>query len=55
MPLKGNMFELLIDALITDLISKDVGPVSLLIWNEKKLLNNSSWDFEHVLDTMDNY
>ena len=21
----------------------------------KKLLNNSSWDFEHVLDTMDNY
>ena len=21
----------------------------------KKLLNNSSWDFEHVLDTMDDY
>ena len=21
----------------------------------KKLSNNSSWDFEHVLDTMDNY
>ena len=28
---------------------------ALLIWNEKKLLNNSSWDFEHVLDTMDDY
>ena len=34
-------------------LETDQSPVYHSSFEVKKLLNNSSWDFEHVLDTMD--
>ena len=31
------------------------GTNTLLIWADKKLSTNSSWNFEHIVDTLDDY